>query len=223
LTLQITHYSDLLCVWAYVGEARLEEIRAQFGDEVEIEHRFCSVFGDSATKVGDGWQSRGGYEGFAAHVHEVAARFDAVTVHPDLWLTTRPASSDSAHLLVKASQLVEARGEVEAGTSEKLAASLRRAFFCDCQDIARWQVQTDVANTLGLPLPTLEVELRSGAAHAALARDAHDRDKWGVRGSPTLILNEGRQKLYGNVGYRVIEANIQQLLREPTAGEASWC
>ena len=36
-------------------------------------------------------------------------------------------------------------------------------------------------------------------------------------------MNDGRQKLYGNVGYGVIEANIKELLRSPVAGTASWC
>ena len=44
-----------------------------------------------------------------------------------------------------------------------------------------------------------------------------------IEGSPTIVLNEGRQKLYGNVGFRVIEANIAELLRDPRPGEASWC
>ena len=44
-----------------------------------------------------------------------------------------------------------------------------------------------------------------------------------IEGSPSLVLNEGRQKLYGNVGFRVIEANIQELLREPRINDASWC
>jgi hypothetical protein len=35
-------------------------------------------------------------------------------------------------------------------------------------------------------------------------------------------MNDGRQKLFGNVGYRLLEANVQELLRTP-AGEASWC
>jgi predicted DsbA family dithiol-disulfide isomerase len=223
MPVQIIHYSDLLCVWAYAGEARLAEIRSQFGDDVEIVHRFFSVFGDCATKIGRGWQSRGGYEAFAAHVQEVAVRFAPLVVHSDLWLGTRPVSSDSAHLFVKASQLLEERGEIETGTSEALASSLRRAFFCDCKDIGRWEVQAEVAHTLAIPLSSLEAEVASGAAHAALARDAGGRDQWGVRGSPTLVLNEGRQLLYGNVGYRVIEANVQELLREPAAGEASWC
>jgi predicted DsbA family dithiol-disulfide isomerase len=44
-----------------------------------------------------------------------------------------------------------------------------------------------------------------------------------VEGSPTFVLNEGRQVLFGNVGYRVLEANIRELIREPAAGAASWC
>jgi predicted DsbA family dithiol-disulfide isomerase len=40
--------------------------------------------------------------------------------------------------------------------------------------------------------------------------------------SPTLIFNEGRQRLNGNVGYRVIEANIRELLNNPP-NEQSWC
>ncbi|MEA5480541.1 hypothetical protein VB774_23140 [Pseudanabaena galeata UHCC 0370] len=40
--------------------------------------------------------------------------------------------------------------------------------------------------------------------------------------SPTLIFNEGRQRLNENVGYRVIEANIRELLNNPE-DEQSWC
>ena len=41
-------------------------------------------------------------------------------------------------------------------------------------------------------------------------------------GSPTYLLNQGRQKLYGNVGYKIIEANVEEVLRRP-AEAASWC
>jgi predicted DsbA family dithiol-disulfide isomerase len=63
----------------------------------------------------------------------------------------------------------------------------------------------------------------SGVAFAALAADYQDRDRLRIEGSPTFVLNQGRQKLYGNLGYRVIEVNIRELLREPRAGEMSWC
>lgn len=222
MTVQITYYSDVLCVWAYTGETRLAKLHAQFGDDVEVEHRFCSVFGNTAEKIGHGWKDRGGYEGFAAHVHEVAARFDT-PLHPDLWLKVRPASSDPAHVLVKASQIVEARGELDAGGSERLLTALRVAFFRDAKDVASWSVQEELVGELGLPVEPLQHEIQSGAAFAALASDAQGKIRWHVLGSPTLLLNDGRQKLYGNVGYRVVEANVRELLREPASGEASWC
>lgn len=40
--------------------------------------------------------------------------------------------------------------------------------------------------------------------------------------SPTLIFNERQQRLNGNVGYRVIEANTRELLDNPTS-EQSRC
>jgi len=36
------------------------------------------------------------------------------------------------------------------------------------------------------------------------------------------VFNEGRQVLTGNVGYRVIEANVRELLHT-LANQSSWC
>jgi len=52
--------------------------------------------------------------------------------------------------------------------------------------------------------------------------DQQLKEKYRVVGSPTLVFNEGRQIIYGNVGYRVIEANINELLNECST-LASWC
>ena len=60
-------------------------------------------------------------------------------------------------------------------------------------------------------------------AFAALASDYQDANSMGVQGSPTFVLNDGRQKLYGDVGYKIIEANIQELIRDPHPDHASWC
>ena len=48
---KITYFSDMLCVWAYISQARMNAISEKFGDSVRIEHRFCSVFGDTAQKI----------------------------------------------------------------------------------------------------------------------------------------------------------------------------
>ena len=35
----IEYFTDVLCIWAYVAERRLEELIAAFGDEVEMRER----------------------------------------------------------------------------------------------------------------------------------------------------------------------------------------
>lgn len=45
----------------------------------------------------------------------------------------------------------------------------------------------------------------------------------GIEGSPSFVMNEGRQKRYGNVGFRIIEVNIEELLLSPDREQASWC
>ena len=56
----------------------------------------------------------------------------------------------------------------------------------------------------------------------ALAEDYELAAQHRVTGSPTYLLNDDRQRLYGNVGYRIIEANVLELLRD-NKDRASWC
>jgi predicted DsbA family dithiol-disulfide isomerase len=215
--LALTYYSDILCVWAYIAQARVDEVAEQFAADVSIDYRFCSVFGDTAHKIGTGWADRGGYEGFAEHVHEAVSEFDHVTLHPEIWQRDRPASSTPAHILVKGVQRVDAH------QCSAVLHELRRAFFERCLDIGRWSVLQAVLEAVDVSVEAVREAIDSGAAHADLEADRRDRHILMVQGSPTFILNEGRQKLYGNVGYRVIDANIRELLRSPMAGAASWC
>jgi predicted DsbA family dithiol-disulfide isomerase len=95
--------------------------------------------------------------------------------------------------------------------------------FRDCRDISRWDTQCEIAETLGADVRAIEECIHGGAAFARLAGDYEDADKMRIEGSPSFVLNEGRQKLYGNVGFHLMEANIQELLRAPRTDEASWC
>ncbi len=220
----ITYFSDVLCIWAYAAEARVDEVKRQFGNRVSIDYRFFQVFGDTAQRIGVGWAGKGGYDGFNAHLKEVAAGFEHLEVHPDLWLWVRPASSASAHLFLKAVELCAADTEEGAPSALEAAAwRVRLAFFRECRDISRQDVLYEIADELSFAIEPIKQEIETGRAIAALCGDLEVKDRLKVDGSPTFVLNEGRQKLYGNVGYRVIEANIQELLRAPNRAMASWC
>jgi len=223
---EVTHFSDVLCVWAYISEARIGALKEKFGGLLQLNYRFCSVFGDTPGKIKSAWKDKGEYQGFNSHLRHVAEKFPHVGIHPELWLKTRPMSSASPHLFLKAIQQWDQqslrRGDA-AGMFDQATSAFRRAFFRDCRDISCWNVQCEIAQRLGIDIDAIEKLIHGGAAFAALAADYQDADKMRIEGSPTLVLNEGRQKLYGNIAFRVIDANIQELLREPRAEDASWC
>jgi predicted DsbA family dithiol-disulfide isomerase len=219
----IVYFSDLLCIWAHIAELRVEAVERAFHEKVRFEYRFCSVFGDTARKIPSVWGEDAGYEAFNAHLRQVAAPFPEITLDPGIWLTVRPASSWSPHLFLKAVQLDEAAGGCAPGTAVDAVRSLRRGFFSEARDISRWDVQRDLTHRAGVRIDRVEALIQDGQAFAALASDYQDAETMRVQGSPSFVFNEGRQKLYGNVGFRILEANIQELLRAPTADQTSWC
>ena len=226
---QVSYFSDVLCIWAYAAQDRIDAVKEKFGDTVRLDYRFCSVFGDTARKITSTWRDKGEYAGFNAHLRKAALQFSHIEVHPDIWLNTRPSTSASAHLFLKAvqhwQQEREREGQSESATSifEKLMWAFRCAFFRDCRDIARWNVQCELAEALGVDIGAIEKCIHEGTAFARLATDYQDADKMRIEGSPSFVLNDGRQKLYGDVGFRIIEANIEELLRAPRGDQASWC
>ncbi|HKJ88580.1 MAG TPA: disulfide bond formation protein DsbA, partial [Gammaproteobacteria bacterium] len=149
-----------------------------------------------------------------------------------VWRDVAPASSASTHLFLKSVQLLEEGGELSAeplpelqGRSrfEQTVWELRRRFYAGAEDIALREVQDALARDLDLPLERIRALRDCGDAHAALHADLEHRDRYQIPGSPTFVLNGGRQRLFGNVGYRILEANVRELLHNPQSGEASWC
>jgi predicted DsbA family dithiol-disulfide isomerase len=224
--IRIFYFSDVLCVWAYIAQIRLDELKATFPTQISIEHHFTPVFGDARRKLEQRWHDRGGLAGYSQHVREVAAKFKHISIHPEIWTQATPTSSTSCHLFLRAVKLLEAKGAVvgKNGTSslDSLTWAFRTAFFTELADISDRKIQLQIAKDLGLPVNKIKAEIDSGAAYAELSQDFELTKEYNVTVSPTLIFNDGRQRLNGNVGYRVIEANIRELLSNPP-NEQSWC
>ena len=226
---QISYYSDVLCIWAYIAQRRIEKLVQEFGDQIVIHEHYCSVFPDAWSKIGNKWDGDGGFSGFNRHLLEVAEGFPHIEVNERLWLDARPRTSASAHLFLKAVGSVERQSQapdtVPFGERQatKAAWALRRAFFADARDISDWSVQCEIAEELNINADRVNEKIRSSEAFALLAADYDLAQKSGIEGSPTFIMNNGRQKLFGNVGYRLLQANVQELLHNPSDDAASWC
>lgn len=220
--IQITHYSDILCIWAYVSQIRINELIENFGEKIRLEYLFFSVFGNAIEKIDKQWESKGGRSAYNKHVHETVSQFGHLPLHADIWLKDAPLSSLPCHLYLCAAQLAEANGELESGTFTKLAWHMRQSFFAEAKDISSRVIIREIIEEKGLPLSVFESTIANGKAYAALSKHMQSAFDASVRASPTLTFNEDRQRLTGNVGYRIIEANVRELLERPDA-QLTWC
>lgn len=228
---QFSCFSDILCVWAYVAQIRLDELKVEIGEKIDIHYHFITLFGCTEQRIGQGWAERGGFEGFGNHVLEVCKGFPHVDVNPDIWKTCRPKSSAVSHLFLKAVQNLEHNGVMatdprNTGSTrspfEELVWTVRCSFFEKGVDVGTMSNLLEIAEQMNLPIADIEEQLNNGSAMSALCSDMQQKETHKLEGSPTYLLNKGRQKLYGNVGYRILEANIVELLDQPGDG-VSWC
>ncbi len=133
--IKVDHFSDVLCIWAYVSQIRVEELLTEFGDKVEVDYHFFPVFGDVPGKMEKSWGDRGGIETYNAHVQSVADKFDHLDIHPDVWVKNTPQSSLPAHLFLAAAKMAELSGLAREGPLPNLCKKceehslLRREIF----------------------------------------------------------------------------------------------
>lgn len=219
---KISHYSDLLCIWAYISQIRMDELEAEFDRQVAIDYRLFPVFGDVATKIETNWSNKGGLKAYNRHVLDVATRFDHLEVSDAVWLDNTPQSSLPCHLYLAAIRTAQALDLLPAGSFTCYKKILRQAFFVELQDISQSQVLDQLLERCDIAVTPIVELLKTGRAYAALAQDMQQAKDLAVRSSPTLIFNEDRQRLAGNVGYKIIQANIRELLDSPQ-DKQTWC
>ncbi len=213
----IDYYSDILCVWAWIAQRRIDELNAKLSSKVEIRYHYMDVFGDACNKIPNQWQEKGGFLGFAQHVQNAASPYPDAHIHPQIWHSVQPRSSANPHLVLKAVELA-----FGAKASIDLALIFRQAFFVEGKDISQVALLFSLIKQAGHDIEAINKAIDDGSAMAALMADYQQAKIQALKGSPTYIIDNGRQVLYGNVGYRVLLANIEEQLKNPV-GEASWC
>jgi len=227
----IDYFSDVLCVWAYGGQVRLDELQQEFAGEILVRQRFMPLFADTRTRIGEGWKDKGGFGAFGRHMQEVCAQWQHTRLHAGAWTECSPSSCTTAHVFLKAVSLClgieqsEDDPHIEARAMfDRLVAQTRTEFFEQAKDVSKLSVLLELLGATGIQADAVTKMIENGEAYAALHRDEQLAKAYGVLGSPTYVFNEGRQLLYGNVGYRIIASNLRELMSShPVEGEPSWC
>ncbi len=213
--LRIDYWSDVLCIWAWVTQARLDELQEKLGDQVFVKHHFIDVFGDSVGKFDTQWADKGGMHGYRAHLDDVVAPYD-LTLNEATWRDVVPCSSLNAHLVLKAVQNTAGENEIRTALD-----AMRKSFFVKASNVSDFDSLLSIVEDVDVDIKEIRANISSGAAAASLMADYKESDALHLRGSPSFVLDGGRQTLFGNVSFSVLNANVEGLL-ESSAG-ASWC
>ncbi len=230
--ISIEFFTDILCIWAYGTQVWLDELKKDFPGQIDIHYRFIPLFAATCQRMQSEWGHRGGYKGFNHHLHGIIQQWDHVELHPEVWLNDPPSTSLKAHLYLVALRKLQECGQISREPHaefsnrsyiEEAVWRLRCAFFQHARNIARDEVLDEIFTELGIPLAEVHAMIASGDAYACLHLDNEAKHSNNIPGSPTMIFNAGRQRLYGNVGYRILETNIRECLTNERVGDASWC
>jgi predicted DsbA family dithiol-disulfide isomerase len=97
---------------------------------------------------------------------------------------------------------------------------VRRAFFAEGRNIGRWEVLREIAEETGLDRQRFDQDVAGGEARAAVVDEARlGRERYRVRGTPTLMLADGT-KLHHPIAYpRMEERKVVGVAALPCCGE----
>lgn len=208
-----SYWSDPLCIWAYVAQEKLDRILDELGESLSVDYRIVPVFGSVPWRFECGPWAADGVEGRVRKTREIAESHGQQDVSGACWRTDPPASSWAVGAAIKAVCLSEKAGELPSGAGARYQWAVRRAFFVDCENVARRSVQLALAEREQLDRASIEERLDDGAALAALWEDYAEKERLRIQGSPTYVFDGGRAMLYGNFPFGVLHATVDELVR----------
>jgi hypothetical protein len=148
-------------------------------------------------------------EWWLAAIQEPAAPF--APYQSDDWPTTTLPAFEAAWCAARQGEEAHAAYDLQ----------VRRAFFAEGRNIGRWDVLRDVAAETGLDLQRFDQDIARGEARSAVIEEARlGRERYRVRGTPTLMLANGT-KLRHPIAYpRMEDRRIVAVSALPCSGQA---
>jgi len=211
--LSFGHWSDPLCIWAFVAQDTLDRLLAEMGSRLHVNYRVVPVFGSVRWRFEKGPWASGGPSGRVEATRAIALSHGHPEVSGECWVQDRPASSWAPAAAIKAVTALELAGQLADGTGGEYQRRLRARFFVDNVNIARRSAQLALAEALAIPRAPIEQRLDDGSALAALWEDHWDKEQLKIQGSPSYVFDGGRAMLYGDFAYGVLHATVEELLR----------
>lgn len=183
--LKIEVWSDVQCVWCYVGDARVKRAVETFQGQVEVAHRSYElqpgfpVDFDAAEylQANRGMDAAAQDRVFSAMRATAAA--EGLEYEPTL---IKPTNSHLALQLLHHAETIGLRREL----SDRLYA----AYFAEGRHIGTIDSLVELAASVGLNADAARSALEAGTYRDLVDRDAAAALRLGARGAPFMVIND---------------------------------
>ena len=174
---ELVLYHDVLCSWCYVADARLEYLRDEYGPTLRWTLRPYPLRPEN--QLPDKKQR----SVLARHFRRLGREQEGKGVKPDLWTGQDPPASSAPPLVA-----LEAALPQGAPLQRELLQAMRRAAFLQGINVARRDVQLELAAQVGLDLDRLVEELDDPRVEQDVNDAVEEAESLGIKGVPALVI-----------------------------------
>ena len=203
--LELVLYHDVLCSWCYVADARLEFLRDEYEGLVRWSLRPYPLRPEN--QIPDKKQRAV----LARHFRRVSREREGLGVKPDLWTGRDPPSSSAPPLIALEAALPQ--GPL---LQRELLKAMRRAAFLQGINVARRDVQLELAESVGLDLGRFVEKLDHPGQQHVIEASVEEAEALGIKGVPALVIG-GEWLMQGCRDLSEYRQVIDKYLRERVA------
>lgn len=193
--LNVSVYSDYTCPWCYIGAARLEQLKEELGDEVELRTEWKPF--EIHPEVPQEGMPVDALPYPRAHWEAMVAQLRQQAASEGLEMTELKTVANTHRALV-ASAYVQAE---EPERFEAFHHNLFRGYFGEGRNIADPAVLREIALESGVDAGRMEEALGTGRYERELADTTATARRLGITGTPTFVFGDR----YGAVGAQPVE------------------
>jgi len=199
---ELALFHDVLCSWCYLADKRLEQLREEYGPSVRWS------FKPYALRPENQLPDKKERSLLARHFRRIAKEREGKGVKPDLWTGDDPPASSLPPLVALEAALPQGYERQHA-----LLLKMRRAAFHDGINVARRDVQLELAARTGLDVPRFLERLDDPDTEQSVVSTAEEAEALGIKGVPALVIG-GEWLMQGCRELSEYRQVIEKYLRE---------
>ena len=204
---ELWQWAEYYCPWCYIAAVRLHKIAPEYAGRIRLMERAfpLEVYGGGPPN-----RQELELEIWLAALQEPAALFKPFGAE---WPTTTLPAFEAAWCAFQQGESI----------GRDFDLRIRRAFFAEGRNIGQRELMLELAGEAGLDMDQFTRQFTSGEARAAVLEEGRlGYERFGVRGTPTLMLNDGTKFRHPMAYPKMQDEKIISVGRLPCCGEGCY-